>query len=88
MLAASPPLLAEGTGEATRVIRRGLAVEALADDGSLLRPSSTAPDCRTDGSHKGRQGAASESAASGQGIGSSAANRRKTFSVIRDTSLS
>ena len=48
----------------------------------------TVPDCSTVGSHTGRQGTASESEPSGQGIGSSAANRLRTFSVIRDTSLS
>ncbi len=61
-----------------------------ADEQDLL-PAPTDLDgarVHADTSHKGRQGAASDCAASGQGIGSSAANRRSTFSVIRDTSLS
>ena len=84
-----PPAVAQPAPAGTGCCYRGTRRSKFATWArSLLRPSSTAPDCRTGGSHTGRQGTASESAPSGQGIGSSAANRRSTFSVIRDTSLS
>ena len=81
------------TGHEPRAARRSAAAARLGDIthdhmSSIAAPDATHPRESLVSRHRADSGSAPPESGAGHGIGSSSANRRRTFSVIRDTSLS